>query len=226
MSVAVTMLAEYENNIKSLTKSISDNISELESYTPDDPDSLIDKITADLRSAKAELTKFKSFTAGLGRADKDVAVSRYGNLNKLVSSQQRQLDAVVHKLNASALGGGGGGAQYRDQVDEQNRMLERSSDRLKGVKSSLAETEDHAITITTELDRNRKTIMNAKSKVDDTQMELKGAGRVLNRMFVRNVKQRASIFGMLVVGGLIILLVLIACFSTGPYAGYNASAGV
>ena len=56
--------------------------------------------------------------------------------------------------------------------------------------------------------------MNAKNKVDDTQMELKGAGRVLNRMFVRNVKQRASIFGMMVIGGVIVLIVLVACLAT------------
>ena len=98
------MLAEYENNIKSLTKTIASNLSELETYTPDDPDVLVDKIRADLRSAKAELTKFKSYTAGLGRADKDVAVARYTNLNKHVRSQQTQLDSLVHNLNASALG--------------------------------------------------------------------------------------------------------------------------
>lgn len=209
------MLGEYENNIKSLVKTVTSGIDDLESNPDmaDEADALIDKIRADIRSARAELTKFKSYTRGLGRADKDVAVAQYGNLEKMVSIQKRRLDTIENKYNADALAGSSG-SKYRDVVDEQNHMLERSSDRLQSVKTTLAETEDHASTITSELDRNRRTLLGAKEKVDGTQMELKGAGRILNRMFVRNVAQRASIFGMLIIGGIIVLIVLVACLAT------------
>ena len=42
-----------------------------------------------------------------------------------------------------------------------------------------------------------------------------GAGRILNRMFARNVKQRAAVMGMLAAGALVILLTLIARLSGG-----------
>lgn len=218
------MLAEYESNIRSLTKSIGAALSELEDFSSagEEADAMVDKLSADIRSARAELTKFKSYTAGLDRADKDMAVAQYGNLEKLVSTLQRRLNAVENKLNHDSLAGGAG-KKYRDQVDEQNRMLERSNDRLHSVKVSLAESEEHAMTITDELGRNRKTILGAKQKVGDTQMELKGAGRILNRMFVRNVAQRASIFVMLIIGGAIVLIVLIACLTT---PGVNDNTGV
>ena len=220
------MLAEYESNIKGLTKTVADSLAELEQSSPDDDvDDLISRIGSDLRSAKAELTKFKSYKAGLGRADKEVADSRYDALSKVVSSQNRQLSSIQHRLDSQNLGGGGGkgSGQYREQVDEQNRMLQRSTSRIQNMKSSLAESEDHAITITNELDRNRKTLLGAKDKVGETQMELKGAGRILNRMFVRNVAQRAAIFGMLVIAGIIILLVLIACLVTPPVVNTTAA---
>jgi chromosome segregation ATPase len=214
------MLAEYENNIKSLTQTIADGLSQLESSKPDDPeavDAMLAKLNADLQSAKAEMTKFKSYTMGLGRADKEVAKLRFDTLQKLVSSQERQIQSAEHKINSEALAGGGSAAdRVRGQVDDQNKTLERSANRLQGVKQTLVEVDDNAGIIETELMRNRQTLLGAKGKVEGTLSELKGAGRILNRMFVRNVAQRAAIFGMIVAGGAVILLVLIACLSTPP----------
>ena len=47
-----------------------------------------------------------------------------------------------------------------------------------------------------------------------TREELTGAGRILGRLFKRNVAQRAIVMAMLLAGGLIIILTLIACVAT------------
>ena len=104
--------------------------------------------------------------------------------------------------------------KVRSHVEDQNATLERSANRLQGVKQTLVDVNDDADTISTELLRNRQTLRGVDGKVHGTQSELKGASRILNRMFVRNVAQRASIFGIIAIGGAIILLVLIACLST------------
>ena len=61
-----------------------------------------------------------------------------------------------------------------------------------------------------------KTFNYCHYQVNETQEELGGAGRILNRLFRRNVAQRAIVMAMLVAGGVIILLTLIACVATPP----------
>ncbi len=223
------MLKEYENNILSRTKAITENLSLLQSYTDEEEGSaeeLVDTITADIKSAAEELKRFQTWARGLEGADKEVALKQCTALNKLVTAQQKNLEAAKAKLDDAALaGGGGGGAKpnYRSVVDQQLQTLDRTGKHIDNAKRSLYEADEHASITEEELERQRKTLLHSKTKVDDTQMELKGAGRILNRMFVRNVAQRASIFGIIAVGGVIILTVLIACLATPPVVDENGT---
>ena len=201
------MLAEYESNIKALTRSVQEDLERVEKFYSGsnngdldsgsgaaggldvdvDVDTTLEKLKADLMYARAELTKFKSYKAGLGRADKEVADLRYDSLNKLVATQRRQLNALQHKINTGALGSGAGGGgkddgkggngpnsrQHRLHMAEQAKMIARSKSRLQAARASLAESHDHAGTTMAELERNNETIRAARAKINDTFDETK-----------------------------------------------------
>ena len=210
------MLAMYNSNLSSLTQSIAVGIAQLNSlrpddlYTVDDVDVVLAKLNENLQFAKAEIVKIKVYAAQKEHsheAERGFVASK--NLQKLVLEQELQITSLAHKINSQLLAG-----NISDNVEDQNATLERSANRLQGVKQTLVDVNDNADTISTELLRNRQTLRGVDGKVHGTQSELKGASRILNRMFVRNVAQRASIFGIIAIGGAIILLVLIACLST------------
>ena len=210
------MLAMYNSNLSSLTQSIAVGIAQLNSlrpddlYTVDDVDVVLAKLNENLQFAKAEIVKIKVYAAQQEHsheAERGFVASK--NLQKLVLEQELQITSLAHKINSQLLAG-----NISDNVEDQNATLERSANRLQGVKQTLVDVNDNADTISTELLRNRQTLRGVDGKVHGTQSELKGASRILNRMFVRNVAQRASIFGIIAIGGAIILLVLIACLST------------
>ena len=218
------MLAIYNSNLSSLTQSIAVGIAQLNSlrpddlYTVDDVDVVLAKLNENLQFAKAEIVKIKVYAAQQEHsheAERGFVASK--NLQKLVLEQELQITSLAHKRNSQLLAGNMTGNitdKVRSHVEDQNATLERSANRLQGVKQTLVDVNDDADTISTELLRNRQTLRGVDGKVHGTQSELKGASRILNRMFVRNVAQRASIFGIIAIGGAIILLVLIACLST------------
>ena len=144
------MLKEYENNILSRTKAITENLSLLQSYTPDEEggaDELVDTISADLKSASEELKRFRAWARGLEGGNKEVALQQCAALNKLVSDQQKNLDAAKAKLNDAALagsGGGGGKPNYRGVVDSQLQSLDRTGRHIDNTKKWLNEADEHA----------------------------------------------------------------------------------
>ena len=222
------MLAIYNSNLSSLTQSIAVGIAQLnllrpdDLYTVDDVDVVLAKLNENLQFAKAEIVKIKVYAAQQEHsheAERGFVASK--NLQKLVLEQELQITSLAHKRNSQLLAGnmtgnmtGNISGNISGHVEDQNATLERSANRLQGVKQTLVDVNDDADTISTELLRNRQTLRGVDGKVHGTQSELKGASRILNRMFVRNVAQRASIFGIIAIGGAIILLVLIACLST------------
>lgn len=234
------MLAAYKSSITELTQAIARGLSHLELVTPDDPpdtvNSVVAKLNADLKSAKQELTKFKLFTTNIQRGHEqeqkqdqtqeqkqehqEAAKLSFVALQQLVSLQERQIKSAEHKFNLNALSGGkfseARAVTVGFQIDEQNKTLDRSASRLKGVKQTLAEVGNSTVVITDELERNRQTLRKAKQTTGQTHTELKGAGRILSRMFVRNVAQRAAIFGIIFAGVAVIVLTLAACLATPP----------
>jgi hypothetical protein len=225
------MLAAYKSSITELTQAIARGLSHLELVTPDGPpdtaNSVFAKLNADLQSAKQELTKFKLYTTDKQRGheqeqkqEHQEAKLSFVALQQLVSLQERQIKSAEHKFNLNALSGGkfskARAVTVGFQIDEQNETLDRSASRLKGVKQTLAEVGNSTVVITDELERNRQTLRKAKQTTGRTHTEIKGAGRILSRMFVRNVAQRAAIFGIIFAGVAVIVLTLAACLATPP----------
>ena len=230
------MLAVYKSNISNLTQAIARGLLQLESVTANDVEaanSVLAELNADLQFAKAEVIKFKLYTNKRQKNEEEHEEDHekdheedhekdqlsFAALQQLVLLQERQIKSAEHKVNSCALANckpSSARAVTVGWIEEQNKTLDRSAGRLQGVKQALAEVDNNAVVITTELTRNRHTLLGASQKTGQTHTELKGAGRILNRMFVRNVAQRAAIFGIIVAGAAVIVLTLVACLSTPP----------
>jgi predicted RNase H-like nuclease (RuvC/YqgF family) len=88
---------EHENKIKGVAQSMQDGLAQLDLSKPDVADQVA-KLKADMRSAKAELSTWKALTESDTKSDTASGVMRIGALEKLLLSQERQIQVVERKI--------------------------------------------------------------------------------------------------------------------------------
>jgi|694.fasta_scaffold10499_10 hypothetical protein len=84
---------EHEDKVKGVAQSIQDDLAKLDLSQPDVAEQ-VEKLKADMRSAKAELSTWKALTESDTKSD----AMRISALGKLLLSQERQIQVVEHKM--------------------------------------------------------------------------------------------------------------------------------
>ncbi|TRY80338.1 hypothetical protein TCAL_04338 [Tigriopus californicus] len=92
---------------------------------------------------------------------------------------------------------------------DNTETLERSSRKLRQGHGLLAETESIGASILNDLTDQRETIQRSRSKLRDTQDDLHSSSRILTKMLMRIIQNKAVLFGL---AFLIFLLFVISIF--------------
>ena len=124
------------------------------------------------------------------------------------------LEADLQRTDKGALFGGRSNDMTSMSMDHRGRMmsttdnLRRQGDTLTKAQNTLAETEEVALGVMDELDRNRRTINSARSKANRTANMTDKARWLVRDMNSRNTKQKVFlcfvIIGLITMVGLII----------------------
>eukprot|EP00560_Eucampia_antarctica_P009766 CAMPEP_0197831564 /NCGR_PEP_ID=MMETSP1437-20131217/10767_1 /TAXON_ID=49252 ORGANISM="Eucampia antarctica, Strain CCMP1452" /NCGR_SAMPLE_ID=MMETSP1437 /ASSEMBLY_ACC=CAM_ASM_001096 /LENGTH=242 /DNA_ID=CAMNT_0043434533 /DNA_START=84 /DNA_END=812 /DNA_ORIENTATION=+ len=83
---------------------------------------------------------------------------------------------------------------HRERLLQTNSSLQSQNDTLDRAKRIMAETEETALEITSELGRNRETISSAHSRVRDVSGLTNQARRIVQNMSRREVQQKLAIY--------------------------------
>jgi len=95
---------------------------------------------------------------------------------------------------------------HRERLLQTNASLKSQNETLDRAKRVMAETEETALEITSELGRNRETISSAHSRVRDVSGLTNQARRIVQNMGRREVQQKLAIYAVCFV--LLIVLIM------------------
>jgi len=104
--------------------------------------------------------------------------------------------------------GGGLSNDNRERLLKTNESLQAQNSTLENARRVMAETEDVALDITMELERNRETMESARGRVRNVSGLTNQARRVLVSMRRREVQQKMVVYGVGVVMMIVVLYLL------------------
>eukprot|EP00542_Grammatophora_oceanica_P017454 CAMPEP_0194029932 /NCGR_PEP_ID=MMETSP0009_2-20130614/3556_1 /TAXON_ID=210454 /ORGANISM="Grammatophora oceanica, Strain CCMP 410" /LENGTH=212 /DNA_ID=CAMNT_0038669755 /DNA_START=34 /DNA_END=672 /DNA_ORIENTATION=+ len=136
-----------------------------------------------------------------------VCKAQLANLKDDVRSAKNKQDRAALELSGGEGGGKGGSANAgKERLLQSQNQLQSQNDTLDRARRVMAETEDVALEITTELGRNRETLESAHGRVREVSGLTNRARRLLQNMNRRAVQQKLALYG---VGIAICIVVLI-----------------
>jgi len=94
---------------------------------------------------------------------------------------------------------------HRERLLQTNESLQNQNSTLENARRVMAETEDVAMDITQELARNRETMESARGRVRNVSGLTNRARRVLVSMRRREVQQKMVVYGVGVVGVIVVI---------------------
>ena len=140
---------------------------------------------------------------------------------KNLATLRSEFDDVRSKVDRDGLFGdvesGRGGSSgmsndHKARMQDTTNKIGRQNDTLDNARRVMAETEDVALEITQELDRNRNKIQASRDKVLDVHGMMNVARRVVGSMSKRESQQKMMMFG--VAGIMLIIIIVVIYFST------------
>jgi len=105
-------------------------------------------------------------------------------------------------------GGMGLNSNHRERLLNANQSLSAQNDTLDNARKIMAETEDVALEITSELGRNREKIQSAHGRVRDVSGLTNQARRIVQSMTRREVQQKLAMYVMTFLIALTFLIVI------------------
>ena len=135
-----------------------------------------------------------------------VCKARYQNLRDDYNAAKTEIER--QSLISSGGSKSHGGKAGRERLLKTNDMLESQSDTLSHARRILAETEDVALEITTELGRSREKIESSHSRVRDVSGLTNQARRIIQSMNRREVQQKLVLYvvSFLIIGTMLIII--------------------
>lgn len=103
---------------------------------------------------------------------------------------------------------GNASAEAKERLLGVSAQLEGQNETLDKARRVMADTEEVALEITTELGRNRETLESAHGRVRDMSGLTNRARRLLHNMNRRAVQQKISVYAVAVVIGIVLLVVI------------------
>lgn len=124
-----------------------------------------------------------------------VCKTRLANLRDDFNSSKTKLDREsLLPANSSNGGGGALGSDHRERLLQTNENLAAQNATLENARRVMAETEDVALEITSELGRNREKIQSASGRVRDVSGLTNQARRIVQSMSRREVQQKLAMY--------------------------------
>mmetsp|Transcript_5878 Transcript_5878/g.10280 ORF Transcript_5878/g.10280 Transcript_5878/m.10280 type:complete len:209 (+) Transcript_5878:164-790(+) len=121
--------------------------------------------------------------------------------------KQAQQTQQRNELMIGTVGGGKGDrSEAKERLLSAQSQLEQQNDTLDKARRVMADTEEVALEITTELGRNRETLETAHGRVREMSGLTNRARRLLQNMNRRAVQQKLAMYGM---AGVIVIVVVI-----------------
>lgn len=132
-----------------------------------------------------------------------------------LSALRGEYDAAKTELERGALLSGGGGGrrnggsnEHRERLLRTNEQLAAQNDTLENARRVMAETEDVAMEITSELSRNREKIESSHIRVREVSGMTNQARRIIQNMSRREVQQKLVTYAVAVILVIVVLFIM------------------
>jgi vesicle transport through interaction with t-SNAREs 1 len=207
----MSLFDEYEQEFINAARLVSTKIGQF-NYNNGDADAqkALDSAKKGLGDARSLLKQMEVTARSLEPAARNQARPKLAQYKKTLAG----LEADLQRTDKGALFGGRSNDMTSMSMDHRGRMmsttdnLRRQGDTLTKAQNTLAETEEVALGVMDELDRNRRTINSARSKANRTANMTDKARWLVRDMNSRNTKQKVFlcfvIIGLITMVGLII----------------------
>jgi vesicle transport through interaction with t-SNAREs protein 1 len=140
-----------------------------------------------------------------------ICKTKLANLRDDVKTIQSDLDRKsLLRSNSLSKNGKQGNSDSRQRLLETTAHMSAQNDTLDHARRVMAETEDVALEITSELSRNRETIESAHGRVRNVSGLTNRARRILQNMSRRQVQQRLAVY---VVSAFLVIFILVILFN-------------
>lgn len=106
-------------------------------------------------------------------------------------------------------GKGSPSASHRERLLQTSNQISRQNETLNNARRVMAETEEVAMEITSELDRNREKIASSHSRVRDVSGLTNQARRIVQSMSRREVQQKLMMY---MVGAMLVLAIIVILY--------------
>jgi len=197
----------YDDEFRTLTEQVQDSLQKESS-----PQNI--KYSSSLLSQCDDLIKQMAVEA---RGVPDASTKK--ELLKKVKECKAQLQSlkdehskISSKVDRESLGlsssskGGGSHDNRKERLLQTENSLNKQNDTLENARRVMADTENVALEITTELGRNRETLESAHGRVREVSGLTNRARRILQSMTRRQVQQKLAMYA---VSGCIVIVFLI-----------------
>ena len=211
----------YDEEFEELTSQVRRSLQSLKTADIESSSVQTDlQMTSNLLSQCDDLLKQMSVEArGIDDADtKAKCLSKVRQCKSSLSDLRSEYETENTKFERSALGlggssgrggrrGGGLSDEQRDRLLNTNDQIASQNRTLDNARRIMADTEETAMEITSELARNREKIESAHGRVREVSGLTNRARRIVQSMSRREVQQKLAMY--MVSGGLILLLIII-----------------
>lgn len=192
------MFSQYQSEFQSLAGEITSKLQQSQSYSDNPMHNRPDA----LRSVEPLLTQACDLVKQM---DVEVRSAESGQ-RRLLSERARPVREQLKRMQADyreaseraeregLLGGaklGSGQAETRGRLADANERASRQTQMIRSALEMTQDTEQVAIDITSELERNRETITNIRGHISDTSGALGTARGLIASMQKREVQQKA-----------------------------------
>lgn len=138
-----------------------------------------------------------------------ICKTKLANLRDDFNNSRKHVERQALLPSSSSSSGGGKNSGHRERLLKTNNDLEAQNQRLENARRVMAETEDVALEITSELGRNREKIESAHGRVREVSGLTNQARRIVQSMSRREVQQKLAMYivSILLMGTLLIVIV-------------------
>jgi len=209
----------YDAEFLSLSEQVKSKISQLVSKSADSEikycQGLLSQCDDLLKQMQVEARSVDDTTAKRELLQKvRVCKAQLANLRDDFSTAQAnaEREALLGGNADLETGKSGGTSDHRERLLKTNDQISKQNETLDRAQRVMAETEDVALEITSELGRNREKISSSHQRVRDVSGLTNQARRIVQSMSRREVQQKLMMY---LVAALLVIAVIVILYAMG-----------
>jgi len=226
------MFASYHEEFSSLRQSILTRLGQVSTDLEDSPTqrrNMLRQLESDIQQAESLLNQMNVESRTASSSEYKSTVSESRNHLKNLKTQFEEVKSKIERqelLSRGTLGddsvglhdsiGGSeaasGSRREMRRFEEVTRRMDASTESLLQSKRTLAETEEIAMDITSNLSSNRESILSAHDRIRETGGFLGQGQRLLRKMQARESRRKLILTGLFVFLFLVFILILYLAF--------------